>query len=579
MKMTNLTPGCNAIAGHSTLADGIYTEADDKTPARRIAGLIEVVALARDPVNNGWSLVLEWPDLEGKPHHLKVRRASLIGNARFEVLAQLADGGLYISHLRADQEILFGYIASVEPKSSALLRSANQVGWLNDAFVLPCKVFSANPAETVEYAGPPSDAFTSSGKLSGWQKNIARLAIGNSRLTFVLSLGFLGPLLEMMNLRNIGFHILSGTSLGKSTAMHVAASIYGPPSQFVAEWGTTLAGLEQTCASRNHGLLCLDEIGQCSDVIIGAAAYLIGNGQGKVRQLKTGSNRPTLTWNLCVLSAGEENLEYKLDKVGVQAKGGQQLRLLSIPGDAGCDLGLFEKLHGFVSAGALSDHLKLASAQYHGSALGVYLEQLTHPDHFGILREVLADMLSSTLTELDVPTNAPADVKRSAKHFAAVAVAGELATALGVTGWTEGAATRAVRQVFHDWLDSRESSATSYDDQVLLRNIRQLLEAHGSSRFSDVSTPSEKLALCRDRLGFTKTLKSGEIHYYVLPEQFDTVFLIGVADKRKAKKLLAERGWLIPEGAGHFTRKCQLPTGSAPSRVYLLTEKCFNDAI
>ena len=48
---------------------------------------------------------------------------------------------------------------------------------------------------------------------------------------------------------NVGFfHFYGDSSLGKSTLMNVACSVYGKPSEFKGSWRTTDNALEDTAA-------------------------------------------------------------------------------------------------------------------------------------------------------------------------------------------------------------------------------------------------------------------------------------------------------------------------------------------
>ena len=58
----------------------------------------------------------------------------------------------------------------------------------------------------------------------------------------------------------------------------------------------------------NDGLLILDELSQIDPKVAGEAAYLLANGQGKMRASKNGTAKQAARWKLLFLSAGEESL-------------------------------------------------------------------------------------------------------------------------------------------------------------------------------------------------------------------------------------------------------------------------------
>lgn len=85
-----------------------------------------------------------------------------------------------------------------------------------------------------------------------------------------------------------------------------------------------------------------------------------------------------------------------------------------------------------------------------------------------------------------------------------IAAAGELASELGLTGWDNGEATRAVVRCFSDWLSARET----IDDQDMERAIQQvmaLLERFGNyAHFDDCRKSADSWDTARDRYGFCK---------------------------------------------------------------------------
>lgn len=572
-RKNNTSTNCTLVEAMGGLLDGVYRVDNMGHPSTRIAGAVRIILNACNSTNSGWGRLLSWKDQQGNEHVHIIKFGDLVGSKKLDTLATLADKGLFISTHRSDIECFINYLLTTQPEESWVLRTSDTVGWVEDSYLLPDRAYG----QPVGYIGTAFDGYVRKGTLAEWQQEVAAYALGNSRLIFAISLSLLGPILRMLGMNSVGFHLLAQTSIGKSTALAVAASVHGDPAKMMTEWATTLNALEGTCTTRNDGFLPIDELGQCADAVIGSAAYLLANGHGKTRQSKTGENRPTPEWTLSILSCGEEDMEQKLARIGHQAKGGQQLRLLTLPGDAGKSFGLFEDLHDFESAAQFSDNLKRACTEFHGTALDHFMEALTQKENLQQVRNELHEYLKDMLESLELPGNLPPDAMRSAKNFAAVALAGELATLLGVTGWPTGSASDAAKQLCADWLTHRQCAGAGLDDRNLLRKIRKILEADGGSRFPDAKLPAGQLGNFRDRLGFTKQEDGYVVEYWVLPEQFDAEFLADVADKRQAKRMLIEHGWLLGDNDGHITRKRTLPTAANPCRVYVLSTKCLED--
>ena len=272
--------------------------------------------------------------------------------------------------------------------------------------------------------------------------------------------------------------------------------MWGDPLTYARAWRATANGLEGLASLHNDGLLILDELSQCDPKEAGEAAYLLANGQGKARAHRNGTARASLRWRLLFLSAGEESLATLIARTGRKANAGQEVRLADFDADAGAGLGAFETLNGCDSPAALSLALKDAATRHHGVAGLVWLRAVVND------RDKLADNITGGVRQFvaqNTPPDAAGQVLRVAQRFGLVAVAGELATHYGVTGWVEGEATQAASRCFAAWLDSF-GGAGNREDRLLLAQVRGFFETHGASRFEDVGASIDQRVI--NRAGF-----------------------------------------------------------------------------
>ena len=114
-------------------------------------------------------------------------------------------------------------------------------------------------------------------------------------------------------------------------------------------------------------------------------------------------------------------------QAGKQSTAGQEIRLADIEADAGAGMGIFETLHGLPNAASLALAIKEASAKYHGATGKEWLRYLVanRASLVSILQEEINRFISGI-----IPAHAAGQVRRVARRFALVAVAGELATHL-----------------------------------------------------------------------------------------------------------------------------------------------------
>lgn len=148
------------------------------------------------------------------------------------------------------------------------------------------------------------------GTLAEWQHGVARFAVGNDLLALFLAAAFAGPLLELMAEPSGGLHIHGKSQSGKTTALAVAASVWGraDTSGVIKSWRATANGLEGVAAQTTDTLLVLDEIGMADANQVGDIIYQLGSETGKARAARDGSARARRTWRLVYLSPASSQL-------------------------------------------------------------------------------------------------------------------------------------------------------------------------------------------------------------------------------------------------------------------------------
>ena len=502
-----------------------------------------VVAETRDTEQSNWGRLLSWLDNDGHSHNWACPVEMLAATDTAEFRRELVRNGLTIVTNGKARQKLVDYVLSVKPQSQDRVRCVTKTGWHGARYVLSNRVYGKQEGESVIYQGVTNGDFASSGTLSDWQREVAARAVGNSRIVFAISNAFAGALVEMANESGGGFQFTGATSKGKtSTVIDPAASVCGHPDRFAKKWRSTANGLEALCLSRNHSTLMLDDLGQSDAKECGQAAYLIANGQGKVRMQKEGGNRPLSTWKTMLLSSGEVDLAEHMAEAGKVAKGGQMVRLPSIPADAGAGMFALERLHDQPDGRQFSDTMKSVTREYYGTAGEAFLDKLT--DHPATLKET-TDSIRGGITEIvklmKIPDGAAPEIGRVAARFALVSFAGELATQFGVTGWSKGEALKAAIRCFDDWL-SESGGAMGADDKALFAQVSAFLQAHGTSRFPPHDISQEDLQRVQNRAGFGHN--NGEnVFYWVESGAFKRELCKGFSLTAAVKSLI-KAGWL-----------------------------------
>jgi uncharacterized protein (DUF927 family) len=434
--------------------------------------------------------------------------------------------------------------------------------------VTPNDVIGGLIGERVVYQSTNSTppAISSKGDVTDWINSIGRYAVGNSRLTFAISLAFAPALMDLIGIEGGGFHLRGGSSAGKSTAQHVAASVWGRGADYVRNWRVTSNGMEGLAVMHNDGLLVLDEISQIDPKHLAETSYMLANGMGKVRALKSGTAKPASQWKLLMLSSGEESLSAILAKANIKTNAGQEVRLADIEADAGKGMGLIEQLHDMPNSKELSDYLKRQASEHYGSVGLAWLEWVVGEREQGNLSSQLDTAIKSTMQWL-LPNGGSGQVQRVATRFALVAVAGELATKAGLTGWDASEASNGVKVCFDNWLEGYGGTGNKETSNIIA-HVKSFIESHGASRFEQVEGEPNRTVV--NRVGFYRS-NGGGLEYLIMPEAFKRELCSGY-DVKTVEGVLVEAGILKAGGDGRKTQKPRVGAlGGAPTRVYVLS--------
>jgi putative DNA primase/helicase len=556
---------CHYGGGRFELSEtGVYFLGKDKDgneqTSQWVCAPLHVIAKTRDEKSGEWGRLLEWQDDDGHTHQWAMP-LELLESDGLDVRRELARLGLQISPSPSARGLLATYI-KVQP-IDARARCVDRLGWHGNTFVTPNgSIGEAEELVVFQNSHATEPAYSESGTADEWRNSVAALAIGNTRLVFALSVAFAGALAEIAGEDSGGFHFHGASSSGKSTALKLAASVWGNPSTYVRLWRGTVNGLEGLATLHNDGLLILDEIGQIDPDDAGEAAYLLANGQGKVRASRNGSARSAQRWRLLFLSAGEASLSTVMAQAGKQSTAGQEIRLADIEADAGAGMGIFETLHELPNAAALALAIKEASAKYHGATGKEWLRYLV--TNRASLVSLLQEEIKRFVTGI-MPVHAAGQAERVARRFALVAIAGELATRCKLTGWSQGEAVHAARKCFSAWIEAFGGSGNR-EERAILAQVRGFFEMHGASRFEDINATIDQRV--PKRAGFYRNgIKEGR-EFLILPQTFRKEICQGF-DEKTVKNVLVAAELLLPGNDKKPSQVVRLP-GLGSSRVYVI---------
>ncbi|MEQ1804502.1 MAG: DUF927 domain-containing protein, partial [Burkholderiaceae bacterium] len=547
-----------------------------------VCSCLAVSATTSDADGGGYGYLLEFTDPRGKAQRWAMPARMLAGDGS-EYRATLLNNGLRIAPGIKPRGLLTTYLQTRNPAEMA--QCTDRIGWHGRAFVLPRETLQREALEgedaperiVFQTDGTAESSFRTRGTLEQWRERVAAPCVGNSRLVFTVCCGLAGPMLRPAGMESGGFHLRGDSSGGKTTALRLAASVWGD-AKYLQTWRATDNALEAIAAQHCDGLLILDELAQVDPKTAGECAYMLANGQSKARSNRNNQPRPRLNWRLLFLSAGEVGLAQHMSDGGKRARAGQELRMAEIPADAGTGCGIFEALHGHEGGAVFANALNKAAEACHGTVGRGWLDWAVA--NVDTLRDRIRPAVEHLAGQW-VSDAASGQVHRVGRRFALVAVAGELATEAGLTGWPKGEATRAVRLCFEAWLASRQGGIGNSEDEQMLRQVRRFFEAHGDGRFTEWGRAEDDHApKTLHRVGFRKPVKGigAELEcweYYALVDTFRTEVCEGFESKA-VLRVLRDRGHLVTGTHERFERRERLP-GVGLVNCYRIKSTIFDD--
>jgi hypothetical protein len=407
---------------------------------------IEFLAVGRSKKGGKFLLVAK----DDKHVVLSVRNLGRDPNAELERLEAL-DVHLLVPGARQAFLQLAQKAARMEPTFDV----ATQVGWFDDVFVLPDRVFPPQPpvkgmpqgwSRILVHLDAKDDDIHSRFRCSGSIKKsqeIFRLCHGNSRLIFAATLSFVGPCCKPFGLRAPGFQAVGKEDTGKTVLGIVAGATYGglPDSSlgFGSAWNGTPNGLEEYGPALNDTLIVLDETSfMPSDpkgrpLAFGEALMRLMQGQGKKRY-----GLSVDRWSAPVFSSSNSSVYALLDPVRRKSYGAYTDRLADIPTPKG-KASFFENLHGSKNDAAFGKKVFDLATENYGYPIRLFQARLTSAlakDRAGLVEVVAGNVAKYEAAAAEI-TSSRRSVLRVRGYFATVYAVGCLAIRFKVLPFTE----------------------------------------------------------------------------------------------------------------------------------------------
>ncbi len=257
------------------------------------------------------------------------------------------------------------------------------------------------------------------GDLDEWLRAM-RLLPAYPRVLLGLYASFVPPLLQLLDLPNFIVDYAGASSQGKTTALTIAASVWGMPTRerggLVVGWDATKVSIERIASLFNHLPIFLDDSQTVAEQTLQQIVYMIANGVGRLRGATKGM-QSTPTWRVVAFSSGERALTDVTEYEGAKAR----------------TINIFGSPFGMTNVKAIIHRLQAASRNHYGHAGRAFLEELLPLSE---CKESLKQLRASyefmqTMLSEHGKTNI---ADRLAQYFAAIYIAGKMAERLFAFG-------------------------------------------------------------------------------------------------------------------------------------------------
>jgi hypothetical protein len=450
---------------------------------------------------------------DGKYVVLSVRNLGRPGNTELEKLEEI---NVYLLTQPARQAFL--KLAQEAAKTEPTFKVATQIGWYDDLFVLPDRVYPPQPplkgmpprwSRILVHLDAKDDDIHSRFYCSGSptkSREIFQLCRGNSRLIFAAALSFVGPCCKPFSLRAPGAQFVGGADSGKTVTGVIAGATWGgvPNSTvgFGSAWSGTPNGLEEYGPALNDTLMVLDETSLLptdpkgkQPLAFGEATMRLMQGQGKKRY-----QSPVDRWSAPLVSTSNASVYALLDPQRRKNYAAFTDRLTDIPPSKG-RTSFFEDLHGHEDAAKFGEYLFYLATENFGHPSRVFLDRLTA--ELARDRDSLAAVVAGNVAKYEAAAAGMASPMRSVLrvrgYFATVYAAGCLAIRFGVLPFTEDELLAAILSCHHDhvaFVDNEVAGGPSWVDAA---PVAQAVAVAGSAlqpiadAVVPVTTPYDRL--------------------------------------------------------------------------------------
>ena len=243
---------------------------------------------------------------------------SIINNQR--TILQLGEKGIPITGENAKKmSDYLGQLDELNFDSIETKKCVSQLGWWGKNFLphYPGDIHLKQDGTNKQLI----TGYEEEGSLDAWVERVKPL-MKNDLFNCMLKVSFASPLIKLLKARLFITHFWADSRAGKTAALKAALSAWGHPDTTMGNFNSTSVGIERMASIYNDLPFGIDEkqaVGSNKD-FINNLVYMLGLGQGRTRGTKTGGVQSRMSWNMAIITTGEEPISSETSQTGISSR-------------------------------------------------------------------------------------------------------------------------------------------------------------------------------------------------------------------------------------------------------------------
>lgn len=493
-----------------------------------------IVGRSKNIVDGTEAVGISWVR-DGGWQNITVPRATI---ATSHSIVDLAGKGLPVTSNNAPDVVQ--YFADFETQNLELLRPSqisHRLGWIGNegdqGFLLGRNLITAPGAVAgaISFSGADVgddqlvDGYCVSGTDAGWVAAIGPL-VNYPRVQLAIYAALVPPLLSIFKAPNFIFSFAGPTSLGKTTALRLAASIWGCPDERAAAsvmsgWNATRTYVERSMGVVNCIPMFLDDTKRATnEKDIAQIVYDVSAGRGRGRGSRAGIAEST-TYQTVLISTGESQL------ASFTEDGGTRARILELYGSPFHTSG--------ADTAAVVACLNTQIQQHYGHAAIYFLQQLVN--RRANWPQLRARYEQHRQRYENMAINNPV-AGRMASNFACLEMAAELAHELRILPWPyQGTIANLWPEITAETLEADRALAA-------LQYLLSWCHSHRDGFFDPMRTTYQPAAGWAGVWEVPRTSSANDRCLAIYPSKLQEILLAGNFEPAPTRRNWLERGWL-----------------------------------